>query len=1181
MKTKLLIVFTLLLGLNANSQDLMANREWVRTSPPVVDTILHTASVVDNGNLIVTGNHIDGSGNVNVMTIKYGNNGDTLWIKYYDGNAGLEDYGVDVEVNSSGDVIVAATVQTTSGGYDYGILKYNGSTGNLMWSYIWDGVGNGIDIPADVDIDNLNNIYVTGGSESSSGFSDYGMLKISNSGTLIWDQYYDYVGLHDASTVIIGNRGKVTGVSAEAVDDWDIASVKLNKNTGVINAVHRTDIAGATMVEAHAMATDTLNNVYITGFAEVSGYKYIQTIKLDSNMNELWIQNYDGSYDDVGNDIKVDDAGNVYVTGYTEVEPGLPQAITIKYSPSGTELWVNKYGNVVTADGVIARKLTLDDSGNPYFAGSIENTENRYVFVSYDPSGDLRIGREFEADSLDADAFTINVYGNEVFLNGFSTNTNRRLTSIKYTLQERSGDIVYDDTSAVYTEHELIVKVDPQYVITSEVDDLGKEFWTPDEIFTSTFNTNLNRALENVCGQETCPLLVYRIFKRMRTVDSLSITRSGDTIAVPKFWSTFVFAFPDGVDVTAASKELMTLFPDIAYSTYNLIGHADSPPNDSLYAPEQLTFHPDATTFWPDNHIYAEKAWELETGERWIKIGIIDVNPVDWKHVDFGNGTETTTKVDGWDFKEDMSVYDAPSPAPINSHGTSVAGIVGAIRNNEWGIAGVAGGSYETTDDLDSSGCALYSMNVTFTYDEPIADYIANAVVESSTYSPGSDYGFGLNIMNCSWGISQADPFWFLDTNITLLREAFHYANRNEVTVVASRGNSGDLQSTGNPHDNYPAILDEDWIICVGGTGNDGNYHDGIGSFEYGWSTSRGYEIDVSACSAGSHNWTTKAGNTWNTFNGTSASAPHVTGSAGLLMSYLNDPLPNYINLAPEDVEFVLEITAIDTDFPGYDSLTGWGRVNAGDALYQVHKDKYSLDHFGTDAYPHSQNHSLYSTNDTVTLTERYQNVAGSWFVEGVPYVVNTYKINTISGHVINSNETVLYSWPRPSSSNTFALFDSNNELMPRERLTLDSLTLTQGFMTGYIYQVFDTLGNPLGWWPSDTLTDFDMTYSLLKEDTTVFLNDEEIETDNSISIYPNPTNDSQTLVLNLDQPNNATIRLLDMNGRVIKEIYSGTVNEGRTTFEVDLSNLSGGFYIYSIALSEGEEIKHLKIIKQ
>src|SRR5262249_60196138 len=105
------------------------------------------------------------------------------------------------------------------------------------------------------------------------------------------------------------------------------------------------------------------------------------------------------------------------------------------------------------------------------------------------------------------------------------------------------------------------------------------------------------------------------------------------------------------------------------------------------------------------------EGWDLEQGDSWIVLAIVDTGVL-WSHPDLaaniwrnpgeipGNGIDDdhngyVDDVRGWDFVtgvvgsfgEDVSTPDN-DPADYAGHGTSVAGIAGALVNNLSGVAG-------------------------------------------------------------------------------------------------------------------------------------------------------------------------------------------------------------------------------------------------------------------------------------------------------------------------------------------------------------------------------------------------------------------------------------------------------------------------------------------------------------
>ncbi|MCM4167833.1 peptidase S8 [Arenibacter sp. H213] len=193
------------------------------------------------------------------------------------------------------------------------------------------------------------------------------------------------------------------------------------------------------------------------------------------------------------------------------------------------------------------------------------------------------------------------------------------------------------------------------------------------------------------------------------------------------------------------------------------------------------------------------------------------------------------------------------------SHGTHVAGIIAAERNNGKGANGVA------------NNVAIMSIRAVPNgdeYDKDIALGIRYAVDN------------GAKIINGSFGKS-------FSPNAEWVYDAIKYAAENDVLFVHAAGNSSeDLDNPKNPNfpndqiNNGPEMADN--VITVGAL-NSKYGSEMIASFSnYG-------AINVDVFAPGNAIYSTMPGNKYDFQGGTSMAAPAVAGVAALIMSYYPD----------------------------------------------------------------------------------------------------------------------------------------------------------------------------------------------------------------------------------------------------------------------------------------------------
>jgi Subtilase family len=284
-----------------------------------------------------------------------------------------------------------------------------------------------------------------------------------------------------------------------------------------------------------------------------------------------------------------------------------------------------------------------------------------------------------------------------------------------------------------------------------------------------------------------------------------------------------------------------------------------------LYQAAQARYNdPEADRQYGLHQLHADDVQTLATGAG-VRVAVLD-SEIDRRQPDLDGAVAETADFYG------------PHLGAIESHGTEMAGIIGARANNAIGIYGVA------------PHAALLGIRVCGSDPE-----YPTEVCSSEAISRGIDFAVakGARVIN----MSLAGPYDPLVARLIL-----QAVSRN-VVAVAATGNSG---PAGPPR--YPAAFPE--VIAV----------TAVDQKEQIYSRAvRGPHVTVAASGVGV--LTTAVHGRFENVTGTSPAAAQVSGAVALLLELKP-------SLTPADVKALLEDTARDLGPPGRDDLYGAGLVD-------------------------------------------------------------------------------------------------------------------------------------------------------------------------------------------------------------------------------------------------------------
>ena len=316
--------------------------------------------------------------------------------------------------------------------------------------------------------------------------------------------------------------------------------------------------------------------------------------------------------------------------------------------------------------------------------------------------------------------------------------------------------------------------------------------------------------------------------------------------------------------------------------------HEELPFDDPYLGDQWQYYNTGSKSSWKEGaDINVLPVWkDYSTGSQDVIVGVVD-SGIDFNHEDLAG---VVNKADSWNFSNNTNKIMP------QSHGTHVAGTIGAINNNGIGVSGIAGGDARA----GVKGVTLLSCQI-FTEGKISGDG-ASAIVWAADH--------GAVLVNNSWGLDfdngdgtydkiaakESHEFYEQPNEGEFkhsLKDAIDYFNK--YAGLDEDGNqTGPMAggvvffSAGNESWEYGPPACYPGAVAVGAFGPGGTkaYYSNFGTREDDW-------VDLAAPGGDYHQaqiLSTIPDNGYGSMQGTSMACPHVTGVAALIISAVGGP---------------------------------------------------------------------------------------------------------------------------------------------------------------------------------------------------------------------------------------------------------------------------------------------------
>lgn len=305
------------------------------------------------------------------------------WISRYDGPTHKYDSTAGIAVDAQGNAYVAGSINTSTG--DDAVVRKYSPTGAALWTATYNGPVGGYEALSAIAIAPDGGVAVTGRSDGTSGLFNALTLRYSAAGALLWSARYTLAGVNGPDN-------------------------------------------------GHTLTFDAAGNLYVCGYSQgVTGDPDYLVIKYDTAGNEVWVRRYHNTFRDVGTKIALDWQGNVIIGGWSSSGNGLDY-VTIKYDNAGNQLWLARYDGPGHWDDIL-KGMKVDNAGNVYVSGRSWGAGVSWDFgtVKYSPTGQqLWVKREDANGGLPDESLDLQLTGDGVLVTGWTTQSEPDVMTVCY-----------------------------------------------------------------------------------------------------------------------------------------------------------------------------------------------------------------------------------------------------------------------------------------------------------------------------------------------------------------------------------------------------------------------------------------------------------------------------------------------------------------------------------------------------------------------------------------------------------------------------------------------------------------------------------------------------------------------------------------------------------------------------